>query len=352
MTNDEPSVAILGAGRIGMFHAENIVNNVSGLTLKAVAEPVPEVAERAHERLGVEAEEDWRVVVQDPGIDAVVIASPTDSHAEQIVGAIEAGKHIFCEKPIARNLPSIDELLARVEERGLKFQTGFNRRFDQNFGALRSRMENGEIGDVWMVKITSRDPEPPPLSYLMDSGGLFFDMAIHDFDMARFLVDAEVADVTARGVALVGPETSEADDVDTAFTILQFENGVLGLIENCRQAAYGYDQRIEALGRDGMLLADNERSDTVTIADSSGFHRVPAPRFFRERYSGSYVRQLERFRDALAGEPVTAASGSDGRQAVLVAHAAEMSRREGRTVALDEAERDAQGQTDAKRIGP
>ena len=228
MNSNEPRVAILGAGRIGMFHAENIVNNVSGLTLKAIADPVPEVGERASERLDVEVEEDWRVVVQDPGIDAVVIASPTDYHAEQIVGAIEAGKHIFCEKPIARDLPSIDELLARVEERGLKFQTGFNRRFDHNFGALRSRVANGEIGDLWMVKITSRDPEPPPLSYLMDSGGLFFDMAIHDFDMARFLVGAEVAEVTARGSALVGPETSKADDIDTAVTILQFENGVMG----------------------------------------------------------------------------------------------------------------------------
>lgn len=341
MTGREFGVAILGAGRIGMLHAENIATAVPGLTLRVVADPVPAATDQARERFGAEVGEDWRAAVHDPDVDAVIICSPTDQHAGQIREAASAGKHIFCEKPIDRNLKSIDELLAHVEEQGVKFQTGFNRRFDRNFAALRNRIVGGEIGDLWMLKITSRDPEPPPLAYLRDSGGLFFDMTIHDFDMARFLANAEIREVAASGSALVGEETEEADDIDTALVTLRFENGVLAQIDNCRQAVYGYDQRVEAHGRGGMLLADNERADTVTFADSSGFHRGPSPRFFLERYREAYVRELESFRDALAGAPVSV-SGFDGRQAVLAASAADRAFREGRTVTLEEVDREMQ----------
>lgn len=349
MTGGEFGVAILGAGRIGMLHAENIVTTVPGLTLKVVADPVPAATNQARERFGVEVEEDWRAAVQDSNVDAVIICSPTDQHAGQIREAAAAGKHIFCEKPIARDLESIDELLAHVEEQGVKFQTGFNRRFDRNFATLRNRIVGGDIEDLWMLKITSRDPEPPPLSYLQDSGGIFFDMTIHDFDMARFLVGAEVREVTACGSALVSEETKEADDIDTALITLTFENDVLAQIDNCRQASYGYDQRVEAHGRTGMLLADNERADTVTYADSSGFHRRPSPSFFLERYQDSYVRELESFRDALGGEPV-AVSSLDGRQAVLAAAAADKALRERRTVTLEEVAQDMKVETMARRV--
>lgn len=348
MTDRELGVAILGAGRIGMLHAENIVTVVPGLTLKMVADPVPAAIDRAHESFGVEVDEDWRAAVQNPEVDAVIICSPTDQHAEQIKEAAATGKHIFCEKPIARDLESIDELLARVDEQGVKFQTGFNRRFDRNFAALRNQIVGGEIGDLWMLKITSRDPEPPPLSYLQDSGGIFFDMTIHDFDMARFLAGAEVREVTACGSAMVSEETKEAGDVDTALITLSFDNGVLAQIDNCRQATYGYDQRIEAHGRSGMLLADNERADTVTFADSAGFHRQPSPRFFLERYHDSYVRELESFRDALSGGSV-AVSGPDGRQAVLAAAAADIALRERRTVTLEEVAQDLKVESTARR---
>lgn len=350
MPGSDFGVAILGAGRIGMLHAENLATAVPGLTLKKIADPVPAAIDRARERFGVEVEEDWRVAVQDPEVDAVIICSPTDQHAEQIRESATAGKHIFCEKPIARDLESIDELLVHAEEQGVKFQTGFNRRFDRNFAALRNRILGGEIGDLWMLKITSRDPEPPPLSYLQDSGGLFFDMTIHDFDMARFLAGAEIQEVTAYGSALVSEETKEAGDIDTALITLKFENDVLAQIDNCRQATYGFDQRIEAHGRSGMLLADNERADMVTYADSSGFHRRPSPSFFLERYQDSYVRELESFRDALAGEPV-AISGLDGRQAVLVAAAADKSLRERRTVTLEEVAQDMKVETMARGKG-
>lgn len=348
MTDKEFGVAILGAGRIGMLHAENIMTAVPGLALKMIADPVPEAIDAARERFGVEVEEDWRVAVQDSDVEAVIICSPTDHHAEQIKEAAAAGKHIFCEKPIDRKLESIDELLGYVEEQGVKFQTGFNRRFDRNFAALQSRIDDGEIGDLWMLKVASRDPELPPLSYLQGSGGLFFDMAIHDFDMVRFLAGAEIQEVAACGSALVSEETEEAGDVDTALTTVRFGNGLLALIDNCRQAAYGYDQRVEALGRNGMLMADNERTDTVTFANSSGFHRKPLPHFFLERYSDAYVRELETFRDALEGAPV-AVSGFDGRQAVLAAIAADKSLRERRTVMLQEVEQDITGGTMARR---
>jgi myo-inositol 2-dehydrogenase/D-chiro-inositol 1-dehydrogenase len=348
MTSREFGVAILGAGRIGMLHAENIVTAVPGLTLRMIADPVPAAIDRARERFGVEVEEDWRAAVRDSDVDAVIICSPTDHHAGQIREAAAAGKHIFCEKPIDRDLESIDELLAHVEEQGVKFQTGFNRRFDRNFAALRNRVAGGEIGDLWMLKITSRDPEPPPLSYLQDSGGIFFDMTIHDFDMARFLAGTGIREVTAYGSALVSEETKEADDIDTALITLGFENRVLAQIDNCRQASYGYDQRIEAHGRSGMLLADNERADTVTYADSSGFHRRPSPSFFLERYHYSYVRELESFREALEGGPV-AVSGSDGRQAVLAAAAADRSLRERRTVTLEEVAQDMKVESMARR---
>jgi myo-inositol 2-dehydrogenase/D-chiro-inositol 1-dehydrogenase len=348
MTGKEFGVAVLGAGRIGMLHAENLMAAVPGLTLKVVADPVPEAVGTARERLDVKGEEDWRVAVQDPDVDAVIICSPTEQHAEQIREAAAAGKHIFCEKPIDRDLASIDELLEYVEEQGVKFQTGFNRRFDRNFAALRKRTVEGEVGDLWILKITSRDPELPPPSYLQVSGGLFFDMAIHDFDMARFLADDEIREVTACGSALVSEGTKEAGDIDTALTTVRFENEVLAQIDNCRQTTYGYDQRVEILGRDGMLMADNERLDTVTFADSSGFHRQTLPHFFLERYRNSYARELEQFRDALEGAPV-AVSGFDGRQAVLAAVAADRSLRERRTVALEEVEQDLKDGTMARR---
>lgn len=348
MTGREFGVAVLGAGRIGMLHAENIMSAIPGLALKVIADPVPEAIEAARERFGVEVEEDWQAAVQDSDVDAVIICSPTNQHAGQIKEAAASGKHIFCEKPIDRGLESIDELLEHVEEQGVKFQTGFNRRFDRNFASLQNRILEGEIGDLWMLKVASRDPELPPLSYLQDSGGLFFDMAIHDFDMVRFLAGAEIQEVAACGSALVSEETEEAGDVDTALTTVRFENGVLSLIDNCRQAAYGYDQRVEAHGRDGMLMADNELTDTVTFADSSGFHRKPLPHFFLERYHNAYVRELETFRDALEGAPV-AVSGFDGRQAVLAAIAADKSLNERRTVTLDEVEQDLKDGTMARR---
>jgi len=331
----EFEVAILGAGTIGMLHAENILTSIPSLKLRAVADPVSDAVQQAHERFGVRVERDWHAAVDDPKLDAVIICSPMNHHAEQIREAVATGKHIFCEKPIDWRLEIIDDLLRDVEEQGVIFQTGFNRRFDRNFASLWQKVTENRLGDLWTLKITSRDPELPGKDYLKSSGGLFLDMTIHDFDMARFLARAEIREVTARASALVSAETGEADDVDTALTVLCFDNDVLAVIDNCRKSAYGYDQRIEVHGERGTMFADNEVTDTTSFWDSSGSHRPPVPHFFLERYKEAYKLELESFGRALAGGPV-AVSGHDGRQAVLAAIAANRSLRENRTVTLAE----------------
>ena len=326
-------VGVIGLGRMGRLHAGNIAARVPALELVAASDPAPAAGDAASE-LGLPLAADWRDLVGDPKIDAVLVCSPSEAHAEQIVAAAEAGKHVFCEKPLDRSLDAIDRILAAVSAAGTILQVGFNRRADPNFGSLRARLDAGEIGQAWLLKITSRDPHPQAKEYVLGSGGLFVDMAIHDFDLARYLLGDVVA-VSAAGAALVDTELADLGDVDTAVTTLSFQSGAIGVIDNCRQAAYGYDQRVEVHGALGMLAADNELATTVQVADETGFHRPRLPEFFLDRYGDAYARELELFAEAIAGAPPLA-DGRDGQHAVAMAVAAHTSLLERRTVALAE----------------
>jgi myo-inositol 2-dehydrogenase/D-chiro-inositol 1-dehydrogenase len=327
-------VGIVGLGRMGRLHATNIAERVRSLDVVAASDPAGSAAAAAGE-FGIPLLPDWRELVGRPDLDAVLVCSPPDHHAEQIVAAAGAGKHVFCEKPLDRSLPDIDRILAAVTAAGTVLQVGFNRRADRNFSALRARLVAGDVAAPWLLKITSRDTQPQPREYVRDSGGLFIDMAIHDFDLARFLLGDIVA-VSATGGALVDPEIAELDDVDTAITTLTFESGALGVVDNCRKATYGYDQRVEVHGSLGMLAAENEASSTIQLANESGFHRPPLPTFFLDRYGAAYVRELEVFAAAVAGETPPLADGRDGQQAVAIAVAARVSLAERRTVTLAE----------------
>jgi myo-inositol 2-dehydrogenase/D-chiro-inositol 1-dehydrogenase len=312
------------------------VRDVPDANLVAIADPDLEAARACADALGIEhVFDDPEAIWDDEGIDAVVIASATHTHAEFIVYAARAGKHVFCEKPISHDLEEIDAALDAVERNDVKLQIGFNRRFDPTFREVKEAVDEGRIGVPHLLRITSRDPAPPPIEYVRVSGGLFFDMTIHDFDMARHLC-GEVLRVHAVGGVRVDPEIEEVGDIDTAIVTLEFENGVFGTIDNSRQAVYGYDQRVEVFGSEGVVMADNETPSRTRVADENGVHAPLPLHFFMERYTESYRAELEAFVDAiLSGEepPVT---GIDGRRPVVMAMAAQKSLDECRPVAIDE----------------
>lgn len=327
-------VAILGFGRMGQLHAANVAGPGGPFRLVGVADVSAAAASEARAR-AIEFTDDWRALAQRVDVDAVIVCSPSTMHAEQVIEVAQAGKHVFCEKPLDVTLKGIDRMLQAVAEAGVVLQTGFNRRADRNFEALRSRAVRGDVGKPYVLKITSRDPEPQDKEYLEGSGGIFLDMTIHDFDLARYVMGSDVVAVSATGGAIVDPEIADLDDVDTAITTLTFANGAIGVIDNCRKASYGYDQRVELHGEKGMLAADNEVSTTVSIADESGVHRPPLPSFFLDRYGATYARELQAFAGAIGGGDVLA-SGRDGRHAVAIAFAAKKALDERRTVQLAE----------------
>lgn len=333
------NLALIGAGRIGKVHAQAIMTAIPGATITAVADYHAAAAQSLAAQYGVPlATDDHMQAIQQGGVDAVIIASSTDTHAPFIIDAAKAGKHIFCEKPIAADLVKIDQALVAVEEAGVKLQIGFNRRFDPTFARIKQAIMTGEIGKPHLLHIISRDPSPPPIEYVKVSGGLFFDMTIHDFDMARFLF-GEVESVYAVGGVLVDEAIGEAGDIDTAILTLQFANGALGTIDNSRQAVYGYDQRVEAFGSAGSATNANLYPDSVTISNASQVARASLPlNFFLERYMDSYRIELEVFVDAITHENPVPVSGQDGRVPVVMAMAAQRSLDEGRPVKLSEIE--------------
>jgi len=329
-------IGIIGVGRIGRLHAENIVRYVHGAEVVAVADIVEEAARRCAEDLGIpRAFADYRAILEDKTTDAILICTSTDTHAEIIRAAAAARKHIFCEKPLALDLSEIDAALAAVEEAGVILQVGFNRRFDPNFRRLKELLAKGAIGRPWLLKITSYDPAPPPVSYIRVSGGIFLDMTIHDFDMARFLL-GEVEEVFASGSVLVGPEIGEMGDVVTAVVTLRFESGALGVITNCRKATYGYDQRIEVLGEKGALFAENPRPFTAILANEAGYCTSPLYHFFVERYREAYIAEMEAFVAAIKEGKEPPVTGWDGKIPVVMGYAAQKSFAERRPVKLKE----------------
>ena len=319
-------IGIIGAGRIGKLHANNLVSRVKDAELIAVSDVYEPAAKDLAEKLGIaNYYSDYHKILEDPTIDAVFICSSTDTHSPISIEAARAGKHIFCEKPIDHDLDKIKVVLEEVKKAGVKYQVGFNRRFDRNFSHVHDVVKNGGIGDVQIVKVTSRDPEAPPLSYVKVSGGIFVDMTIHDFDMVRYLSGSEVTEVSAFGACLVNPEIAAAGDVDTCIITLRFANGALGVIDNSRQAVYGYDQRIEVFGSKGCITADNETPNNTTYYTADGVMKEKPLWFFLERYNDAFIAEENAFVEACLNNTDTAVGAFDGLQPVLIAIAAKES---------------------------
>ncbi len=324
------NIGLLGAGRIGWTHAVAI-SAIPGARIAAVFDPVDDAAKRVCDLTGARratVEE----IMKDKAIDAVLICTPTDLHAEQIEQAARAGKAIFCEKPIDLDVKRVRDCLKVVKDTGAKLMIGFNRRFDPNFAEARARIDAGKIGEVELVQITSRDPGPPPVAYIKRSGGIFRDMMIHDFDMARFLLGEEVVEVTAHGSVLVDKEIGKAGDVDTAAATLKTASGKIAVITNSRRATYGYDQRIEVHGSKGMVSATNVHNSTVELWNETGRLIDPLLNFFMERYSAAYRLEQLKFIDSLTRGGAISPSGDDGLKALELADAAVRSMESGKTV--------------------
>ena len=328
---------IIGAGRIGKRHADNLLSHVDGARLKAITDPFLDKNWAASRNIPLTGK-DHRIMLDDPEINAILIGSPSVEHASQLIECAQAGKHIFCEKPIALDPEIIRNALAEVDKSGVKLQVGFNRRFDPNFSAVQHQVASGALGDPHIIRITSRDPAPPPAEYVAGSGGMFLDMTIHDFDMARFLSGSEVTEVHAYGTVLVDPEIGKAGDIDTAVISLKFANGALGIIENSRKAVYGYDQRVEVFGSKGTAMADNNTPTSMVVYNESGTIRDKPLYFFLERYEVAFIDEMKAFVNAIQEDKTTAVSGKDGLAPVLIALAAQESLKRGKPEKVDSVE--------------
>jgi myo-inositol 2-dehydrogenase / D-chiro-inositol 1-dehydrogenase len=335
---DTVRLGVIGVGRIGRMHADMLARQVPGATLTMVHDARRPSALDVAETLGVTAAEDLGVLLAAPDVDAVAICTSTDTHADLIVAAAEAGKAIFCEKPVSLDLAELDRALAAVEAAGVPFQIGFNRRFDAAHAAVAAAVADGLVGDPHLLRITSRDPAPPPLEYVKTSGGLFLDMTIHDFDMARFVTGSEVAEVYARGAIRVDPRFAEADDIDTAVVTLVHENGCITAIDNSRQAVYGFDQRVEVFGSAGMAASENPLAHTTIVRTKDGTLEPNLPYFYLDRYVPSYLAEWNAFTAAVTEGRTPPVTTADARAPLVIGLAAWRSVRERRPVRLDEVE--------------
>ncbi len=326
--------ALFGAGRIGSIHANNVARHAQA-RMMALHDPFQANADRLAAELGCGQMNPQAIFASDD-IDAVLICSATDTHADLIEAAVAAGKHVFCEKPIDLSLQRVRQCFQRVSPSSCKIMIGFNRRFDPQFQALQQQVEAGGIGAVELVSIISKDPAPPPLEYIKVSGGLFRDMTIHDFDMARFLLSEEVVSVSAQASCQVDAAIGEAGDVDTAVITMTTAGGKLAQISNSRRASFGYDQRVEVHGSEGMLAVQNVNENTVVVYNQAGVRSAKPLHFFLERYEAAYRAELDGFVRCLMGEAVKLPTMDDGLQALMLAEAALMSLQQGRNVSLSE----------------
>jgi myo-inositol 2-dehydrogenase/D-chiro-inositol 1-dehydrogenase len=335
---DKPlNIGVIGAGRIGSLHAHNLAFRIPQAHVAMIADINELAARQVAERCRIPSVvSDYHAILENRAVQAVLICSATPTHATIIAEAAQAGKHIFCEKPIDLTLAKIDRALAAVAQAGVQLQVGFNRRFDANFARVRHAIANGEIGEPHLLHIISRDPAPPPLEYVRVSGGIFLDMTIHDFDMARFLAGDDVVEVYVAAAVRVDPAIGEAGDLDTALTVLKFHNGLIGTIDNSRKAVYGYDQRLEVLGSKGSIRTDNLYPNSAVISDGTSIHRDKPLYFFLERYHESFVNELTAFVDAVLHDKPVPVTGADGRAPVVMGLAARKSYDENRPVKLSE----------------
>jgi len=337
MVKTRLNVGVIGAGTIGKVHAENLVTRIPEANLQVIADVNESAARAVAERCHIPKNGgDYHDILADPAIDAIVICSSTNTHARIICEAAQAGKHIFCEKPIDFSLAKIDEALGWVEKSGVKLQIGFNRRFDPNFARVRKAVANLEIGEPHLLHIVSRDPEPPTPEYVKTSGGIFMDMTIHDFDMARYLIGSEVVEIFTYGGVRIDSEIGKAGDLDTVLMLLKFEDGTLGTIDNSEKAVYGYDQRVEVFGSQGAIQIANNYPNSSTISTGKSIHRDLPLYFFIERYIESYIGEMRAFVQAVLEDKPTPVSGLDGRIPVVMALAARKSYDENRPVKLGE----------------
>lgn len=328
-------VGVVGAGRIGSLHARIVAEDTPGAVLAAVADVHAPSAESVAARfrvpaLGVEE------LVANPNVDAVAICTSTDTHVDLIIAAARAGKAVFCEKPISLDLPAVDRALAAVADAGVPFMVGFNRRFDPAHRSVHDAVMGGVVGDVHVARISSRDPSPPPLDYIRVSGGIFVDMMIHDFDMARFVVGSPVVEVYAKGAVLIDPAIGAAGDFDTASVMLTHATGAVTMIDNSRQAVYGYDQRVEVFGSLGMAASENPDVHSGITITRDGLRGQVIPHFFLERYAESYRREWRAFTDYVREGGPSPVPGSDARAPVVLGLAAGESARIGAPVRVTE----------------
>lgn len=323
-------LGLIGFGRIGKIHYYNLLQRIQGAEIVLVSDPQADLSEL---NVNTGTPQD---ILDHPEIQAVIICSPTDTHANFVEECARKGKHIFCEKPLDLSLERIQSVLKTVEEAGVKLMMGFNRRFDANFLKIRSLVQQGQVGDPQIVKITSRDPGPPPLQYLKESGGMFLDMSIHDFDMARYIMGKEVTEVFASAAVFLGEDIAAAGDIDTAIINLKFEDGSMAVIDNSRKAVYGYDQRLEVFGSKGMVNVDNNTADSHRLYHEKGVDSALPLHFFLERYTESYLYEMREFIAALDGKAAIPVGGIDALYATKIALAAKRSVLEKRVVAIAE----------------
>ncbi len=329
-------VAVAGLGRIGKIHLNNLCRNVDGLEVLAVMDVSDEAVKLAEEYGIPRVFTDFDELLALEELDAVVICSPTDLHADHVIKAAQAGKHIFCEKPLDLSLGRVKEVIKVVEDCGVELMLGFNRRFDPDFEKIRALVETGEVGDPQIIKITSRDPGPPPISYIKASGGMFLDMAIHDFDMARYISGKEVREVFAAAAVKVDPGIGDAGDFDTAVTTLIFEDDSLAVIDNSREAVYGYDQRLEVFGNKGMASAGNKFPNSHQLLTKGGRSSDLPLHFFLERYQESYQKEMKLFIQALQSGKKMSVGARDGLMSIVIGLAATLSAKENRPVKISE----------------
>lgn len=332
-------IGIIGAGRIGKVHLESISYHVKNATVTAMADPfMNEETEKLIRSYGVsKVTKDYKDILNDKDIDAVLVCSSTDTHAAISIEAINAGKHVFCEKPVDHSIEKIQAVADALKEHpDIKFQVGFNRRFDHNFAAIRKAYDDGKIGEAHILKITSRDPEPPNPAYIKVSGGIFLDMTIHDFDMACFLTDSDVEELYVNSAVLVDPAIGKQGDVDTAIITMKMANGALAVIDNSRKAAYGYDQRAELFGSKGMVATSNDTVSSAVISNADGVTGEKPLFFFLERYMGSFSEEMRQFTEAVINDTEVPVGIHAGLQSVKIGLAARKSVEEHRPVKISE----------------
>ena len=329
-------LAIAGLGRIGKIHLKNLCRNFPEVDVVGVMDVLDESKNIADEFNVTYFVKTIHELIALPDLDGIVICSPTDTHADYVEKAARAGKQIFCEKTLDLSLDRVQEVTAIVEQAGVRLMLGFNRRFDPEFKKIRELVVNGSIGEPQIVKITSRDPGPPPVEYVKTSGGIFLDMTIHDFDMARYISGKQVKEVYAKGAVMVDPDIGKAGDIDTASIILTFEDDTMAIIDNCRRAVYGYDQRLEVFGRKGMAQAENNFPNNHKLYTESGVYSDLPLHFFLERYDASYNQEMKEFIDALVSGGKMPVDGNEGLMSIAIGLAAKKSVKENRPVRISE----------------